>query len=195
MKLLRISLRTQMVLVGLTAVDSAVLRATWGSRHHVLEGIALTGLALNAGLFLLFRARGRARAFWIGFLLAGLLAGGSFAWAVSYPKASATFLDQATGRPVTIHSSGAPLSDQWESYLNLVEDSIESLPDDWNPFLSGKLAGFLADACIAFVPQATVALVGGLLFWLIALVSGAAIHAVRCRMSQVAARRIEGIAP
>ncbi len=107
MKLLRISLRTQMVLVGLTAVDSAVLRVTWGSRHHVLEGIALTGLALNAGLFLLFRARGRARAFWIGFLLAGLLAGGSFAWAVSYPKASATFLDQATGRPVTIHSSGA----------------------------------------------------------------------------------------
>ncbi len=128
----------------------------------------------------------------MGFLLAGLLAVGSFAWALTYPKASATFLDQATGRPVTIHSSGAPLSDQWESYLNLVEDSLENLPDDWNPLLGGKLAGILADACIPFVPQVTVALVGALLFWLIALVAGAAIRAVRCRRSHLVAHRIEG---
>jgi len=194
-KLLRISLRTLMLLVGITAVDSAVVRATWGSKRHVLEGIALTGLALNAGLFLLIRARGTARAFWAGFLLAGLLAAGSFAWAMSQSKLSATFMDQATGRQVTVHSSGAPLSDEWESYLNLVEDSIEALPVDWNPFLKGRFAEFLADASIAFVPQVTVALVGGLLFWLIALVTRAAIGAVRCRSSQVVARQIEGVVP
>ncbi|MGO9464832.1 MAG: hypothetical protein ACLQIB_06305 [Isosphaeraceae bacterium] len=194
MKLLRISLRTQMLLVGLTAVDLVVVRATWGSKHHVLEGITLTVLALNAGVLLLLHTRGRARAFLVGFLLASLLAAGSFAWALSYPKASATFLDQATGRQVTVHSSGAPLSDEWESYLNLVEDSIDSLPDDWNPFLHGELAGFLADACIAFIPQVTVALVGGLLLWLVTLVTGAAIRSFR-RRSPVASRRIEGIAP
>jgi len=194
-KLLRISLRTLMVLVGLTAVDSAAVRATWGSKHHVLEGIALTGLVLNAGLFLLIRARGRTRAFWAGFLLAGLLAAGSFAWAMSHPKLSATFLEQATGRQVTVQSPGAPLSDEWESYLNLVEEWIESLPVPWNPFLKGKFAEFLADASIASAPQLTFALAGGLLFWLIALVARAAVGAVRCRPSPVVAHQIEGFVP
>jgi len=194
MKLLRIALRTQMVLVGVAAVDLAVIRAFWGSKHHVLEGIALTGLVLNGGLYFLIRARGRHRAFWAGLLLAGLLGAGSFAWAMSHPKLSATILDQSTGRPVTIHSSGAPLSDEWESYLNLVEDSIEGLPDHLNPYLNGRLAEVLADACIAFVPQMAVALVGGMLLWLIALVAAAAIRAVRCRPPQVVARGIEGAA-
>ncbi len=192
MKLLRISLRTLMVLVGLAAVDSAIVRATWGSKHHVLEGIALIGLALNAGLLLLIRARGRARAFWAGFLLAGLLAAGSFAWAMSYPKVSATFLEQATGRQVTVHSTGAPLSDQWESYLNLVEEWIESLPLPWNPFQKGKYAEFLTDASIAFAPQLTVAIAGGLLFWLVASGAGTLIRVVRCRPSRVVPTRIEG---
>jgi hypothetical protein len=191
-KLLRTSLRTMMVLVGLAAVDSAVIRATWGSKYNVLSGIAFSGLALNAGLFLLIRARGRARAFWAGFLLAGLLAAASFTWALTYPKVSATFRDQATGNQVTVHSSGAPLSDTWETYLNVVEDSIESLPPRWNPFTNGKVAEVVADASIAFAPQMTVAIVGGLLFWLIAVITQAAMGAARCRPSRVVARPIEG---
>ncbi len=98
-------------------------------------------------------------------LIAGLLAGGSFAWAVSYPKASATFVDQKTGNQVTIHSPGAPLSDQWESYLDFVEESLSSLPAQLNPFTRGEFAELAADAAIAFAPQLIVALAGGLLFW------------------------------
>src|SRR5262249_16796812 len=104
MTLLRISLRTLMVVVVLTAVDLTVVRAFWGSKYNVLPGIVGTGLALNAGLFCLLRARGRARAFWVGFLVAGLLTGASFAWALCYPKVSATFLDQKTGKQVTVRS-------------------------------------------------------------------------------------------
>jgi len=180
-----------MLIVGLTAVDFAVLRAFWGSRNGVLAGIAFTGLVLNLGLLLLIRARRRARAFWVGFLLAASLGAGSFAWAMTYPKVSATFLDQATGKQVTVRSSGAPLSDEWETYLNLVERSIESLPDRWNPFLNGRFAEVAADASIAFAPQLVVALVGGLLFWLMAPATRAVIVALRGQASQVADRTIE----
>jgi hypothetical protein len=193
-KLMRISLRTLMVLVALAAVDSALVRATWGSRHNILTGIALTVLAVNGGLILLIRSRGRVRAFWVGFALAGLLAAGSFGWAMGYPRVSATFMDQATGTQVTLHSSGAPLSDEWERYLDFVEESIETLPDHLNPFTSGKLAEMLADASIAFVAQLAIALLGGLLFWLIAVVACAAIRAVRRRPSQVVARQFENVA-
>ena len=150
---------------------------------------------LNAGLFLLIRKRGRSRVFWLGFMLAGLLAAGSFTWALTYPKVSATFLDQATGRQLTVHSSGAPLSDEWEQYLNFVEESLESLPDRWNPFVNGKVAEVLTDAAIAFAPQLTIALAGGLLFWLIAVIAMAAQGAMRCRTSSVAPRPIEAAVP
>jgi hypothetical protein len=190
-KLLRTSLRTLMVIVGVMAVDLAVVRAFWNSKQHVLAGIALSGLALNAGLLFLIRTRGRARAFWAGFLIAGLLGASSFAWALTYPKASATFLDQRTGRPVTIHSSGAPLSDQWEGYLDFAEESIESLPAHWNPFLRGRFAEVLTEASIAFAPQLTVALAGGLLFWLSALVVRTSNRVIGPRALQVKARRLE----
>jgi hypothetical protein len=181
-----------MVIVVVMAVDMAVVRAFWGSKHHILAGIALSGMVLNGGLFCLIRARSRARAFWAGFLLAGLLAAGSFAWALSYPKASATFLDQWTGRQVTIHSPGAPLSDQWESYLDFAEESIESLPNHWNPFLRGSFAEVLTEASIAFVPQLAVALTGALLFWLIALVAQARSRMLGRRALGCKARRIQG---
>lgn len=193
MNLLRTSLRTLMVIVGVMAVDLAVARAFWGSRHHVLSGIALTGLLLNAGFFRLIRGRGLWRAFWAGLLLAGFLAAGSFIWAITYPKASATFIDQRTGKQVTIRSSGAPLSDHWEGYLDFAEDSLEKLPPEWNPLTKGELAALLADACIAFAPQLVVALAGGLLFWLIAFSAGARSRAVRHRVAKLDARQVEGL--
>jgi hypothetical protein len=159
-----------MIIVGVMAVDLAIVRALWGSKYHVLTGIAFTGVVLNAGVFCLVRGRGRgrSRAFWAGFLLGGLLAVGSYTWAMTYPKAGATFIDQRTGAQVTIRSSGAPLSDQWESYLDLVEDSLGGLPDWWNPFAQGELTIMVADAAIAFVPQFVVALAAGLFCWLVA---------------------------
>jgi hypothetical protein len=195
MKLLRMTLRTQMVIVGLMAVDLTVVRAFWGSKYHVLTGIVLTGIVLNVGFLCLIRSRGRARPFWAGFLLAGLLAGASFAWALCYPKVSATFLDQRTGRQVTVRSPGAPLSDQWERYLDFAEESIESLGSDWNPFLKGQFAETVTDAFIAFVPQLTVALATGFVFWLIALVTCAKAFAAHSGSSGVGAHRVKGLVP
>jgi hypothetical protein len=195
MSVLRISLRTLMVIVGLAAVDLAACRALWNPKHTALAGIALTGLLLNAGLYLIVRARARPNAFWVGFLLTALLAAGSYAWAMTYPKLSATFFDIATGKTVTIHTSGAPLSDEWDSYLNFVEQLIEGLPDKWNPFLSSRFIEMLADASIAFAPQLIAAILGGLLFWLMTPVLRAAIRAVRARTSKIPARRFESAAP
>jgi hypothetical protein len=192
-EILRVSLRALMVIVGLLAVDLAIVRAFWGSRHNVLSGIALMVLVLNAGILCLIRTRGLARTFWAGFLLAGLLAAASFAWAATYPKASATFLDQATARPVTIHSSGAPLSDEWDNYLDFAEEQIESLPDRWNPFVQGKVAEAVADAGIAFAPQLVVALAGGLLVWLLALVARGRSMGLTQPASPAAARPIESV--
>jgi hypothetical protein len=194
MKLMRTSLRTLMVIVGLTAVDLAVIRAFWGSRYHLITGIVLNGLVLHAGLFLLIRGRRKARAFWAGFLLAGLLAAGSFVWAMTYPKLSATFVDVATGKLVTITTSGGPLSDEWDGYLNFVERSIEGLPDHINPFLNGKLAEMLVDASIAFAPQLTAALAGGLLCWLMAIVARAAACAAARQSRRDLVGRVESAA-
>jgi hypothetical protein len=171
----RISIRTLMVLVGLAAVDFAVVRFDKSARHAVLGGIVLSVVVLNAGVFCLTRAKGRRRAFWAGFILAGILAAGSYAWARSYPKLSATFIDQATGRQVTIHSPGAPLSDQWENYLTLVDDWWNSVSDQLNPLRNGELAVICADALTAFMPQLLAALAGGLLVWLLAWTLGRSI--------------------
>jgi hypothetical protein len=180
-----------MVVVVVTAVDLTIVRAFWGSKHHVLSGIALTVLVLNGALFCFIRTRGRARAFWAGFLLAGLLAGGSFVWALIYPKVSATIIDQATAMRVTLHSGGAPLSDQWENYLDFAEESIGNLPSGWNPFVKGGFVELLADACIAFAPQLIVALAGGLLFWLITVLAQASVSAGRRQPKRLAPSGIE----
>ena len=128
MKLPRVSIRTLMIVVGIASVDLAVARALYAHYLDALIGVSLSGLTLHYGVYRLFRSRGRGRAFWAGFVAAGLLAALSYAWATSYPKVSAVFVDRNTRGIATYLSPGAPLSGLWEGYSSIAIDGLECLP-------------------------------------------------------------------
>jgi hypothetical protein len=164
-KLPRVSIRTLMIVVGIASVDLAVARALYAHYLDALIGVSLSGLTLHFGVYRLFRSRGRGRAFWAGFVAAGLLAALSYAWATSYPKVSAVFVDRNTRGIVTYLSPGAPLSGLWEGYSSIAIDGLECVPfgaDIVNRSLSDPVA-ICADALIAFLPQFAIAVAGGLL--------------------------------
>jgi hypothetical protein len=170
----RVYLVTLMVLVGVAAVNLAAARAIYAHNLDVLIGVCLSGLTLQYGMCRLLRSRGRARAFWAGFVAAGLLATSSYAWATGYPKLTAVFVDRDSRKLVTYSSPGAPLSDLWENYSSIAIDGLEYLP-----FCAGistrrlsDPAAICADALIAFLPQVMIAVVGGLLSFVTAAVFG-----------------------
>jgi hypothetical protein len=170
----KISVRTLMIFVGIAAVNLAVGRALYGRYLDVLVGVFLSALMLQYGVYRLVRGRGRARAFWAGFVAAGLLVTSSYAWATSYPRVSAVFMDRNSRALVTYLSPGAPLSGLWEGYSSIAIDALESLPfgaDVTRRSLSDPLA-IGADAAIAFLPQVAIGVAGGLLCLVAATVVG-----------------------
>src|SRR5947209_18664618 len=71
MRLPRFSIGRLMIVVGLIALNLSAVRAFVSIEPWLLIGVAPAGLALQLAAFRLIRSRGRARAFWAGFLAAG----------------------------------------------------------------------------------------------------------------------------
>jgi hypothetical protein len=165
MKRPKVSIRTLMIIVGIASVNLAVGRTLYTHELDVLVGVFLSGLTLQFGVYRLIRGRGRSRAFWAGFVAAGLLATLSYAWATGYPRVSAVFVDRNTRRLTTYLSPGASFSDVWEGYSSLAIDGLESLPfgADIAKRSLGDPVAIGADALIPFAPQVVIAVAGGLL--------------------------------
>jgi hypothetical protein len=169
-----------MVVVVVAAIDLAVARAIVYDRPDVVNSVVLSALVLQLALYRLIRRRGLHRAFWAGFLGAGLAATSSFALAIAWPRMSATVRDQATGSTITITSSGAPLARIWYPYLGLAEECLGRLPDRLVELLeNGGFPSAVADALIAFAPQLLVSLTGGVVFLMAAVFCGILARPVR----------------
>src|SRR3954469_6328264 len=86
--------RTLMIVVAVVAIDVTAIRViftnatAFGLGVQALINTVPIGLALNIGLLRIFRTRGQARAFWVGFLVCGTIAMMSSAWAALIPAGS-----------------------------------------------------------------------------------------------------------
>jgi hypothetical protein len=154
-----------MAVIAIIAGNLAIGRSIYAYKPDLLLGIALTGPLFEVGLYRFIRSRGRARAFWLGFVASGLLAASSYSWTTIRPKMTARVLDQASMTVVTVNSPGAPLSDLWLDYTTLAIDCLEYVPScaDIRTWAWDRPTTIVVDALIVLLPQLVIGLAGGLL--------------------------------
>jgi hypothetical protein len=153
-----------MTAVGLVAVDLAAARAFLG--HDEYYGWNLGCLAevapavVASEVALLCLACGRGRAFWVGFLTAGALAGVSVVLARADPPTETTTF-RVSGMTTTVYPGG-PMARLWWGYSSFVYEGLEHLH---YPYLDGTTAirSFLTTAVVFALPQWLAAVAGGLL--------------------------------
>ena len=143
-----------MAWVAVVAANLAAARALPEDENRaLLAGVAPMGLALQAGLFLAIRRRGRLRAFWLGFVACALGSLATFAFAtIRVPQVK--YRSQPGGRLLIF--SGPP----WNGYHHLAFDSL----NDWLMGLGvrqGTDRLFVAEVVIYSLPQLLIGLAGG----------------------------------
>ena len=151
---LRSSIAGVMAIVAVVALDIAVARAVFASNTQLLIGGALPCVALQWAAFSLFRSRGRARAFWLGFMVGGSMITASFIWAMLFPEVLGV-----TRTGAVVKTPGSSLYAVWAGYGRFIGDRIGPIP---NPF---GVVPIVFRAILWSVPQVTIALVGGFMAW------------------------------
>jgi hypothetical protein len=176
MKCPRFSIGKMMVLVGLIALNLGASRMLCSAEPSLLAGFIPAGLALQFGAYRLIRSRTRARAFWAGFLAAGLLAGSTLAWTMIFRTSVNIGLNGVTGQSVKIIIPGFPSADRlwsvWERYFDLATSPMERVPFTAGVLEREDASTAILIATIVFLPQLLLALTGGLLAVLLARLVG-----------------------
>ena len=150
MNLPRVSLRVLMAALGLVVLELTGVRALMEYDAALLFAIALSGPAIQVGLFRLIRSRHPARLFWAGFVASGMLA-------------TLSCLD-ALERP----GSESLWAMAWGEYLRVIDDYVVdvyqsgfSIPG--HPSVMQRIAESAGIALVYAVPQLLAALLGGML--------------------------------
>ena len=104
MKYPRFSIGRLMSVVGVVALNLWVGRILFSIEPWILAGAAPIGLTMEFAVYRLICSRGRARAFWAGFLATGLLTARSLVWGIYVPPRIGQHGDQrqSPARKVTI---------------------------------------------------------------------------------------------
>jgi hypothetical protein len=168
MQPLRLSLFKMMAAVGVIAINLAAARAAYLANELLLVGLVPAAVALQFGLFVLLRSRGRVRAFWAGFLAFGSVAMLFFFLAMSHPR-NVGIARTSHGKFVRIDTPGSSLWNVLEGYANFASHRIEQLPFVIHILesleASGEMpvVGEVIPAVIYLLPQLLIALTGGFL--------------------------------
>jgi hypothetical protein len=141
MKRPRVTIAGLMIVVGIAALNIALLRAFFVEEMFI--GGVLMLLTLQGGLLGLLKSQGRARRFWVGFEITGAIAVIALFSCEFFPN--------------------SPLSRLESSYINFVLDLVSRhLPDSTSTLLlDERLELFLAG--VYFAPELIAAVLGGLL--------------------------------
>lgn len=124
MRMPRFTITRMIILIGVLAVNLAAGRTLYSERPDLLLGIAFSGVAIQFGLFLAIRGRGRKRAFWLGFVLSDAVALASFIGGELHPY----FPKLGPDAPmVPGMSGGCPMYGIWHAYIDLVTERLPSL--------------------------------------------------------------------
>jgi hypothetical protein len=77
-----------MAVVAMIAIYTSSVRALHAYNADLAQGLALTGLALQIGVFRSIRSRGRVRSFWVGFVASASATMLTFAWGIACPDSA-----------------------------------------------------------------------------------------------------------
>jgi hypothetical protein len=167
MKHPRFSIGRLMSVVGIVALNLWAGRVLFSIEPWMLPGAAPAGLTLEFAVYRLIRSRGRARAFWAGFLAAGLLAVGSLIWGIWFHESVNAGIDVITGERVTLTTPGLASGDRawgvWAAYLEFVVSGLERLPLTRGILTRDGALQVIAGTVIVLLPQLLLAVAGGLL--------------------------------
>jgi hypothetical protein len=139
MKSPRMSLLALMSIVGIVAVNLAAGRALFPKYREVLPGCVLSGVVLQLAVVRLVYGRGPRRVFWAGFVLAGSLAVAS----LLFPESQYWTV--------------------WYRYFVTAGEWLRYFPELFGLVMSDRRALVVVRALIVFLPQLTLAVLGGLL--------------------------------
>jgi hypothetical protein len=181
MKHLRPSVMTLMIAVGVAAVALGMGKALWDSGPWSVAGVAPAAVVFPTALFFAKRCRGKARAFWAGFALAGTLAETSYLWGATYGQTLYVYRRLGSGGmgwvsnvPPSIGTGGRfqplwnAIRTAWTWYGESVQTWLMQLfPDRLiHRFLGWSMNPGPFDislgAAILFAPQLLIALLGGM---------------------------------
>src|SRR5262249_52984324 len=115
----QLSLARMMARLSLLAANLAAARMLFAYNVVLLIGVIVGMIAFQVAAYRLFRSRGRTRAFWAGFLVAGLMVMGSFVWATIFPEV----LGLTVGGTL-VRTPGSSLHVVWYQYTSLVFDHM-----------------------------------------------------------------------
>jgi hypothetical protein len=171
----RLTIAKLAVLVAVVAVDLAAGRALLAG-ETLLFGVGLFGLSLQLAAFRFLWSRGRPRAFWLGFLLAGAATLASFLWGLPRPG-------QYRGPSMRV-SSKDPWAMKVLGYWAEIGETAAVLyghpcrrvswhgevpwPGRWYSNPKHRIWVLTASACGTFATQLSLAMAGGIPAWWIA---------------------------
>jgi hypothetical protein len=143
----RTSIARGMAWVAIAAVNLAALRALYAADMELAMGLGFMALAVQFGGFQAIRRRGHCRAFWIGFVLAGLAAMGSFVWC-SLSLESPAFL-------------------VWSVYTKYANRFLNEITGVWSSYNSNQVLNHFVMvmmlSLVWFLPQLIIATIVGLM--------------------------------
>ena len=148
-----------MIVIGVAGPNLAAAHFLFAYDPGMLLGVALNGLVLQVALCRLARNRGIKRAFYAGFIAAGILSGGHFIWMWTNSQVLPPYF-----APTTSPSFWSRFLEACEALLDWPYDRLEELPYVSDVLEKDEVAvGWIALTLLAFLPQIFVAVGGGLL--------------------------------
>jgi hypothetical protein len=173
----RLSIAKVMAVVATIAINMATLRTLHAYDEDLDQGVALTGFALQFGVFQSIRRRGRGRTFWIGFVALGSAAMMSFAWCVTFHGSTMFLL--------------------WSEYTRYSNKYLNLLTHVWDFYNRTRIdvVCVITQAIAWSVPQLIIASIGGLMARSIFGRCSGGSHAIsaelpRCRTPVVIPRKL-----
>ena len=161
----RFSIRSLLCFVAVVALNVAVGRSLFQEAFcfpdvaKLLIGVTLPAIVLQVLVCMVIC--GRSRPFWLGFLIFGTIAMGSFVWGMVYSGDFICINNGILGR-----LPGSPLSSIWMGYSEFAGERLRQLwirggAPPWPPVA----VILVIQALIWSLPQLLIGAIGGTIFW------------------------------
>ena len=119
----RVSIGRSLGLIAIIGLNLGLARALTKLDRLAGSGLGITIFLFEISVYMVWKSRRGARAFWLGFTLFGILAYLSVVWGIGYPDLIQFHFN--TGGPRETHViPGAVLEKVWMSYAHIAEDKI-----------------------------------------------------------------------
>ena len=165
MRLPRMTTRRWMIVIGVAALNLAAAHLLFAYETGLVFGIALNGLLLQVALWRLTRNRGLKRAFYAGFIAAGILSGGHFIWMRTDSLGLRPYVAPTTIQVAASPSLWSRILEECAALLEWPYEHSINCPTSprYSTARDEDVVPWIVFTLLAFLPQVLIASAGGLL--------------------------------